>query len=143
MGPPKSVVLICLNVIPYTFLSPIAQYLFVAQSGGAPNTNVLAIVCPPPPADVFPPPPDELLPHAPRRSVSASTAAPRAYLRHLRMGFSPFVVGAAEPPDRDARTLSALADGAGSGDQPPRPALPSRRASGRDGAFQDREPDLV
>src|SRR6266571_1748008 len=48
IGPPKSVVLICLNVIPYTFLRPIAQYLFVAQSGGAPKTNLLAIVLLPP-----------------------------------------------------------------------------------------------
>src|SRR2546425_9482856 len=87
IGPPKSVVLICLNVIPYTLLRPIAQYLFVAQSGGAPNTNLLATVPPPPP--------DELLLHAPASNASESTAAPRAYLRYFRMGLSspPVFVG--------------------------------------------------
>src|SRR5438105_5715868 len=91
MGPPKSVVLICLNVTPYTFLSPIAQYLFVAQSGGAPNTNVLATVL------LLPPPPDEPPPHAPARSASESTAAPRAYVRCLRMGTPSFPSLGLEP----------------------------------------------
>src|SRR5439155_3688616 len=79
----------CLNVMPYTFFSPIAQYLFVAQSGGAPNTNVLATA--------LPPPPDEPPPHAPARSASESTAAPRAYVRGLRMGTPSFPLWGLEP----------------------------------------------
>src|SRR5207248_8675794 len=111
MGPPKSVVLICLNVMPYTFLRPIAQYLFVAQSGGAPKTNELAIVLPPPPPDVP-------LPHAATSSASESTAAPRAYLRYFRMGLSsPPDRGGSSPLDMNSRTLSGSRDGPASNDR--------------------------
>ena len=68
---------------------PMAQNLLVAQSGGDPKTNVLASVAPPPdPLGLLDPPlplppPDE---HAAAVSAAASTAAPRASLRCLRMG---------------------------------------------------------
>src|SRR5207247_6649575 len=76
-GPPKSSFFTSLNTMPYTFFNPIWQKGLVGQSGGAPNTNLLATVPP------LPLPPD---PHAAPVTASATRAAPRAYLRYIRMG---------------------------------------------------------
>src|SRR2546426_7037689 len=104
-GPPKSSDFISLNTMPYVLCSPFAQNLLVAQSGGAPNTNVLASVAPAcdgvPPLPL--PPPDE---HAAATSAAASTAAPRASLRWFRMG--PPCLWAARALDRKRHPTSAF-----------------------------------
>src|SRR6266498_4920099 len=101
-GPPKSSFLTCLKTIPYVFFRPIWQNGFVGQSGGAPNTNWLAIV-PPPPA--LPPDPP---PHAAPRSASDSRAAPRAYLRLCRMGNLPSFLGCPPPRHGPGDDISPL-----------------------------------
>src|SRR5437773_9961288 len=84
MGPPASVGLNSLNLRPYVSVRPFRQNGRCGHSGGPARMSVLAMVAPPEaPADAAP---DGLLPphlHAPRDS--ASTTAPSAALRKLRM----------------------------------------------------------